>query len=91
MSSQYSIRKDILKKSLIFSGLDEGELAGLAGLTVERSFKPDQFVLWEGDAPDHFYLIVEGRIKILKHSSSGKALSRCHSPFKRRISSRNLI
>jgi len=44
----------------------------LAELAVERSFKPGQFVFWEGDAADWFYIVAEGRIKVLKHSSSGR-------------------
>ena len=56
----------------MFSSLDGAELAELAGLAVERSFAPGQFVFWEGDEPDWFYLVCEGRVKILKQSSSGK-------------------
>jgi len=62
----------ILKKSLIFSSLNEEELSGLVGLAVERSFQPDEFIFWEDDEPDYFYVIAKGRIKVVKHSSSGK-------------------
>lgn len=56
----------------MFSSLNEDELAELSRLAIERSFKPEEFVFWEGDAPDYFYTVIEGRIKILKYSSSGK-------------------
>ena len=62
----------ILKKSLIFSSLNEEELSGLVDLAVERSFQPDEFIFWEDDEPDYFYVIAKGRIKVVKHSSSGK-------------------
>ena len=65
-------RAEILKQSLLFSSLNEAELAELSRLATERSFRPDAFVFWEGDAPDYFYVVVEGRIKIAKYSSSGK-------------------
>ncbi len=65
-------RAEILKQSLLFSSLNEAELAELSKLAIERSFRPDVFVCWEGDAPDYFYVVVEGRIKIAKYSSSGK-------------------
>ena len=65
-------RAEILKQSLIFSSLNEDELAELSKLAIERNFKPDEFVFWEGDAPDYFYIVVEGRVKIVKYSSSGK-------------------
>ena len=62
----------ILKRSLVFSSLNDGELSELTKLTIERSFKTGEFVFWEGDAPDYFYIVVDGRIKIVKHSSLGK-------------------
>ncbi len=33
---------------------------------------PDEFIFWDGDAPDWFYIIAEGKVKVLKYSSSGK-------------------
>jgi CRP-like cAMP-binding protein len=57
---------------LIFSKLREAEVNELARLAVERSFKPGEFVFLEEDAPDWFYVIAEGRVKVLKHSSLGK-------------------
>jgi len=65
-------KAEILKQSLLFSSLNEGELAELSRLAAERSFRPDEFVFWEGDAPDYFYVVVVGRIKVAKYSSSGK-------------------
>ena len=62
----------LLKRSFIFSELSEEELAELAGLAARRSFVPGGFVFWEGDAPDSFYIVIEGRVKVLKHSSLGK-------------------
>ena len=69
---QSAARTEILKKSLIFSCLNKDELVELGGLTVEHSFTPGKFVFWEGDTPDWFYIIAEGRIKVLKNSSQGK-------------------
>ncbi len=68
----YATRAEILKKSLIFSSLKEDELDKLSKLAIERNYKPDDFIFWEEDPPDYFYIIVEGRIKVLKYSSSGK-------------------
>ncbi len=62
----------ILKESFIFSSLKDDELAELAGLAIEHSFMPGEFVFWDGDAPEWFYIVAEGRVKILKHSSLGK-------------------
>ena len=62
---------NILQESLIFSGLNDRELAELAGMATERSFMPE-FVFWEDDAPNWFYVVMEGKVKILKHSPLGK-------------------
>ncbi len=62
----------ILKQSFIFSSLKEDELAELAGLAIEQSFMPGEFIFWDGDAPEWFYIIAEGRVKVVKHSSLGK-------------------
>jgi len=52
--------------------LNEDELAELASLAIERAFKGGEFVFWDGDAPDWFYMVAGGRVKVLKHSSLGK-------------------
>ncbi len=65
-------KAQILRQSLIFSSLNEDELAELAGLAIEHSFKSGEFVFWGGDTPDWFYMVAEGRVKVLKHSSLGK-------------------
>ena len=65
-------KTEILRQSLIFSALNESELAKLASLVVERKLKAGEFVFWEGDAADRFYIVASGRIKVLKHSSLGR-------------------
>ncbi len=65
-------RVEVLRQSSIFSSLNEDELAELAGVAVERSLTPGEFIFWVEDAPDWFYVVAEGRIKIVKHSSLGK-------------------
>jgi len=62
----------VLEQSFIFSTLNNHELAELASLAIERSFVPDEFIFWDGDTPDWFYIVAEGKIKVFKHSSSGK-------------------
>jgi len=62
----------ILKRSLIFSTLTEDELAELAGLATELTLASDEFVFWEDDSPDWFYMVAEGRVKVVKYSSQGK-------------------
>ena len=62
----------LLKRLPIFSNLDDDKLSELAGLATERSFQPNESIFWEEDAPDYFYVIIKGRVKVLKHTSSGR-------------------
>jgi len=69
---QSSSKAEILRNSSIFSSLNDDELGELADLSIEHSFMPNEFVFWDGDAPERFYVIAEGKVKVLKHSSLGK-------------------
>jgi len=68
----HSDKAQILKRSPVFSTLNDNELGELADLAIERSFIPNEFIFWDGDAPEWFYTIAEGQVKVLKHSSLGK-------------------
>jgi len=65
-------KPQILRRSSIFSRLNDDELGELADLSIERSFTSNEFIFWDGDAPEWFYIIAEGKVKVLKHSSLGK-------------------
>lgn len=65
-------RARVLGRASIFANLNDDELAGLTRLAVERNFASGEFIFWEGDAPDWFYIVAEGQVKVLKHSSLGK-------------------
>ncbi len=66
---------EALRQSLIFSGLSENELQTLVRLATERGYQSNEFIFWEGDAPDYFYVVASGRVKAVKHSSTGKDFS----------------
>lgn len=65
-------KTQILRQSSIFHTLNDDELTELSRLAIEHRFAPDEFIFWEGDTPDWFYIIAEGKVKVLKYSSSGK-------------------
>ena len=69
---QPNSKAQILKRSPIFASLNDDELSELVSLATERNFMSNEFVFWEGDSPEWFYIIAEGQVKVLKHSSSGK-------------------
>jgi CRP/FNR family transcriptional regulator len=72
VSIESGSRAAVLKRSLIFSGLNKADLEALSKLAVSHTFKAGEFLFWEGDAPAHFYVVASGRVKVLKHSSLGK-------------------
>ena len=63
---------DILKHSPIFSSLNDDELSELANLAVERKVMSSEFIFWEGDDPEWFYIVASGKVKVIKYSSLGK-------------------
>ena len=65
-------KKQTLARSIIFSGLNEDELAEVAALTTQRKYRAGEFIFWEGDPPHGFYIVASGRVKIAKHSSLGR-------------------
>ena len=69
---QDKARLKILKETPIFSGLSEREISELATLVTEHTFHAGEFAFFEDDKPEWFFIVVSGRIKALKHSSSGK-------------------
>ncbi len=63
---------EVLSKSPIFTELNQPELVELASLATERSLLPGEYIFWEGDPPHWFYIVAQGKVKVLKHASSGK-------------------
>lgn len=72
LMSSVAERANVLKRALIFSGLNEGELTGLAEMAVEHQYTAGEYIFWEGDLPEWFYVLASGRAKAVKESTSGK-------------------
>lgn len=62
----------ILKKSLLFSGLDEENLREVALIATRRSFAKGEALFTEGELATGFYLLAAGSIKLCKVSPDGK-------------------
>lgn len=62
----------LLKNSLLFSGLNDQDLASLAAITVRRSFAKGETLFSEGDEATGFYLLVEGHLKLCRVSPDGR-------------------
>jgi CRP/FNR family transcriptional regulator len=63
---------ETLKKNNVFSSLSDEELKGVSAAFTEHDFKKDGIIFMEGDPSDWFYMVAEGRVKVVKHSLKGK-------------------
>ena len=61
-----------LKKSLLFSGLEEAYLAEVAAISVKRTFAKGESLFNEGETASGFFLLAAGSIKLCKVSPEGK-------------------
>lgn len=64
-----------LKKSPIFSTLNQTELVELSQIAVERHLKPNEFLIHEGEKCEFFYILVNGKLRASLYSSLGKELT----------------
>jgi len=62
----------ILKKSLLFSGLNDEHLAEVAAIAAKRTFSRGETLFAEGENATGFYLLAAGSIKLCKISPDGK-------------------
>lgn len=61
-----------LKTSLLFSGLEDQDLASLAAIAVRRPFVKGEALFTEGEEANGFYLLVEGHLKLCRVSPDGR-------------------
>lgn len=62
----------IISRLPLFADLDEAAIAELAQMAREQVLRKGQFLFFEGDSVECFYLVASGRLKVLKHTPSGK-------------------
>src|SRR5574341_244587 len=67
-------RDEFLGGVRLFRDLTARERRDIQGLFVEQRVNRDQFIFLEGDAAEHVYVVVEGKVKIVKQAPSGKEL-----------------
>lgn len=64
--------KEILHNSMLFSGLDDENLAEVAAICSRRQFARGETVFSEGDRATGFYLLASGTMKLCKTSPDGR-------------------
>jgi CRP/FNR family transcriptional regulator, nitrogen oxide reductase regulator len=65
----------LLKRTPYFAMLSAQDLAHIATLFAERGYDRGEYVFLEGDPVAWCGLIVEGQVKLVKHSDTGKDLT----------------
>jgi CRP-like cAMP-binding protein len=63
---------DFLAESPLFAALNDVERAQLENRLVHRSYDRDDYLFFEGDPAKWLVYVVEGRVKMIKHSESGR-------------------
>jgi CRP/FNR family transcriptional regulator len=63
---------ETLRKSKIFSVLSDKDLQKIIGFFEEFDLKNDDYIFMEGDPSDWLYLASRGKVKVVKHTESGK-------------------
>jgi CRP/FNR family cyclic AMP-dependent transcriptional regulator len=65
---------DTLKKTALFSGMDEADIEMVASQTVTRQFPKNTVIVSQGDDTDSFYVIVQGKVDVFLHNDKGKEI-----------------
>jgi CRP-like cAMP-binding protein len=60
-----------LRETQVFGALDPTALGELAAVCVPRTFRRDQYLMYQGDPGDHLAVVVDGLVKITVTSDRG--------------------
>jgi CRP-like cAMP-binding protein len=63
---------DLLGQSALFEPLSKEKRTAVARQFVRRDYEKDEYVFFEGDPAEWLVLVAEGRVKMIKHSESGR-------------------
>lgn len=65
-------RLKIIGRLPFFRHLPPEAIAVINGLFEDRDVAAEQTIYFEGDSGDHLYLVALGKVKLLRHTSSGR-------------------
>lgn len=63
---------ELLANSALFSALSDAELHELGEQFVAQHYERDEYLFFEGDPAEWLVLVGTGRVKMIKHSESGR-------------------
>lgn len=65
-------RLQILRITPFFSSVSEAVQKEINQLFIEEEIDRDDYIFFEGDMPEWFHIVKKGRVKLVKHSDTGK-------------------
>jgi CRP-like cAMP-binding protein len=71
---RHVVSASTLRSIPLFASLSAGELEGIAPMFARQLVDANEYVFFEGDPPLWVFIVIEGRIKLLKYSQDGKAI-----------------
>lgn len=63
----------VLKRVPLFAGLDDAALEVLSGFVFQKTFQPGEAIVEEGHTGNGLYVIVSGRVEVVKSEGTGRA------------------
>ena len=63
---------DLLAQSALFAHLSEAEWTAIEARLAHRRYEKGDYLFFEGDAAEALVFVAEGRVKMIKHSESGR-------------------
>lgn len=71
-SCSVSLRLQILGQLPFFAGLSQAELEMINRLFREVGYGPNETICFAGDPAERLFVVADGRVKLMRHSLSGK-------------------
>jgi CRP/FNR family transcriptional regulator len=65
-------KNSFLKNLPIFKNIPSHDVENISRMFVEDNYDKDEYIFYEGENCDWLYIVHQGRVKIIKHSPSGK-------------------
>ena len=66
------LRLQILGQLPFFAGLPQNDLEQINRLFRENGFSPNETICFAGDPAEYLFVVADGRVKLMRHSLSGK-------------------
>jgi len=63
---------ELLKKNSLFSSLPEEDCRIIAKNFFEKKYSKGEYIFFEGEPSEYLCIVKEGKVKIIKHSETGK-------------------